>query len=157
MIGNDVIDLGLARRESDWTRKGFLDKLFFESEKNYILKSDYPEIAVWNLWSRKEAVYKIHNRLTGIRSFIPHKIECFIENQAIGLAICNGEIYVTQTEIASDFIHSIAVMEKQNLQKLMFLDREEVTKKEGLPFSKTNGKPISISHHGRFEYIVALQ
>ena len=28
MIGNDVIDLQQSRQESNWQRKGFLEKLF---------------------------------------------------------------------------------------------------------------------------------
>ncbi len=60
MIGNDVVDLALAKVESNWQRKGYLDKLFTTKEQNLIFCSENPTIMVWILWSRKEAVYKIH-------------------------------------------------------------------------------------------------
>ena len=34
MIGNDIVDLDLARTQSNWQRKGFLDKIFTKKEKN---------------------------------------------------------------------------------------------------------------------------
>jgi phosphopantetheinyl transferase (holo-ACP synthase) len=71
MIGNDIVDLALARKESNWQRKGFLDKIFTKKEQLQIVTAQNPETMVWNLWSRKEAVYKIYNRETGIRAFIP--------------------------------------------------------------------------------------
>jgi phosphopantetheinyl transferase (holo-ACP synthase) len=62
MIGNDIVDLSLAPKESNWKRKGFLDKIFTKNEQLRIIKSDNPENMVWNLWTRKEAAYKIFNR-----------------------------------------------------------------------------------------------
>jgi hypothetical protein len=39
---------------------------------------------VWNLWSRKEAAYKIYNRATGIRGYFPLNLECAYENSTTG-------------------------------------------------------------------------
>ena len=66
MIGNDVIDLKAAKKESNWRRKGFLQKLFTETEQDYILHSENPFLSVWLFWSMKEAFFKaqessIHN------------------------------------------------------------------------------------------------
>ena len=77
MIGNDIIDLTLAKLESNWQRKGFLEKLFTTFEQSLICNSENPEQMVWHLWSRKEAAYKIYHRETKIRAFIPMQIECF--------------------------------------------------------------------------------
>ena len=63
MIGNDVIDLTLANQESNWKRKGFLQKLFSASEQQRILKSANPSQMVWILWSIKESVYKANLRM----------------------------------------------------------------------------------------------
>ena len=71
MIGNDVVDIQLAKIESNWQRKGYLDKIFTENEQIYISNSLEPDIAVWNLWTRKEAAYKIWNTQTGLRKFNP--------------------------------------------------------------------------------------
>jgi len=57
MIGNDIVDLELALKESNWKRKGFLNKIFTNEEQLLISSAINPEIMVWNLWSRKEAAY----------------------------------------------------------------------------------------------------
>ena len=64
MIGNDIVDLALTRKENNWKRNGFLDKIFTVKEQILITNSENPEFTVWNLWSRKEATYKIINRQT---------------------------------------------------------------------------------------------
>ena len=33
MIGNDIIDLAFARKESNWQRPGFLNKIFTPDEQ----------------------------------------------------------------------------------------------------------------------------
>lgn len=151
MIGNDIVDLELARSESNWKRRGFLDKLFTENEKACIRNAENQELAVWGLWSRKEAVYKIYNRLTGICAFMPSKIECLAD----GLVFCAGNIYHTQTQVTPDFIHSVAVLQQSNLTEITYLERNHIVKHCGIPFSK-NGNPASVSHHGNFERIVTI-
>ena len=37
MIGNDIVDLKLAKNQSNWQRKGFLEKQFTEEEQKTIL------------------------------------------------------------------------------------------------------------------------
>ena len=76
MIGNDIVDLALAKKESNWKRNRFLDKIFTETEQLLIFHSENPEIMVWNLWSRKEAAYKIYNRETGIRGYFRSILRC---------------------------------------------------------------------------------
>ena len=41
MIGNDIIDLSLAETESNWQRKGFLEKQFTAKEQA-IIDTAYP-------------------------------------------------------------------------------------------------------------------
>lgn len=157
MIGNDVIDLDLARKESRWKRKGFLDKLFTPTEKELILNAQNPETTVWNLWSRKEAVYKIFNRETGLRAFMPLKIECLFENEKEGTVLCNGKSYYSRTEIGSESICTIAVLNPADFDKIVILrNRDEIHKYKTKPYFGIQRKPASISHHGRFEQIVAL-
>lgn len=153
MIGNDVIDLALARKESNWRRKGYLDKIFTAAEQTMITNSENPELTIWELWSRKEAVYKIYNRESNHRGFIPIKIECF----GNGKVTCGGQSYFTNTTIDSESIATIAVLEQSKLHQIVCLqNRENVGLKEGLPYHKISLKPVSISHHGRFEQIVTL-
>lgn len=158
MIGNDVVDLQLAHSESNWQRRGFLDKIFTPNEKRFILNSENPEIWVWNLWSRKEAVYKIYNRQTGIRAFIPHKIECFDFESQIGKVVCEDKIYHTQTEISETMIHSIAVTQLTDFQNIFIPDSSSVIRKNGdIPYILGSDDFISISYHGNFYKIVGLK
>lgn len=161
MIGNDIIDLALARKESNWKRVGFLNKIFTSKEQFLIQHAEDPEMMVWNLWSRKEAAYKIYNRETGIRAFIPIQLECIYENINMGLVQCNGRVYFTKTKISKDEIHTIAVAEKKLFKQLKIIDSAKtILKKEGIPFvfcSESNQiNPASISHHGRYRKGIML-
>ena len=161
MIGNDIVDLALALKESNWKRKGYLDKIFTKNEQLLIIKSDNPENTVWNLWSRKEAAYKIFNRNTGIRIYNPIQFECFETDKSIGKVMCNGVLYYTKTEINSDYIHTVSVLNSTDFKRIKLLNKNiEIVKIDGIPFLKGNNKkvlsPISISNHGKFEKIVSL-
>jgi phosphopantetheinyl transferase (holo-ACP synthase) len=155
MIGNDIVDLALARKESNWKRNRFLDKIFTVKEQLLIADSENPEIMVWNLWSRKEAAYKIYNRETGIRGYFPLQLECSYENEISGSVSIKGNMYFTKTTISDAFIHTIAVVKKENFDAVKKLNSNlTISKTNGIPFiidEQTKiAKPISISHHGRF-------
>ncbi|TDD94881.1 4'-phosphopantetheinyl transferase family protein [Flavobacterium cellulosilyticum] len=165
MIGNDIVDLALAQKDSNWRRHGFLDKIFTEKEQLLILKSEYPETMVWNLWSRKEASYKIYNRQTQKRGYFPLQLECFtvdiINDFYYGNVIINEQIYFTKTEITSQYINTIAVLKVSDFDSIQFLKSNTAIQKDnGLPFYRDPKnavlKPVSISHHGRFEQIVCI-
>ena len=160
MIGNDIIDLALAAKDSNWERPGFLQKIYTLHEQELIRSSPNPELAVWNLWSRKEAAYKILARMLNIRRIIPLKFECSGISE-IGTVNCPDHTFHTRTEIFSDWIHTIAVYESHHFDLIVDLPTTTEIHKEGvLPFAK-NGKgeliPISVSHHGRFHRIVSLE
>lgn len=165
MIGNDIVDLAFARKESNWKRKGFLEKIFTTNEQLLILNSQNPETTVWNLWSRKEAAYKIYNRLTQKRAFIPQQLECFdleIKNGIIyGKVVCYNAVYFTKTIITVECIETVAVLNPEDFDKIKTIDSpKNIIKTNGIPnyFDSQNNiwKPISKSHHGRFERIVGL-
>jgi phosphopantetheinyl transferase (holo-ACP synthase) len=162
MIGNDIIDLAVAKKESNWERAGFLQKIFTEKEQNLILSSKNPEILVWNLWSRKEAAYKIYNRITGIRAYIPHLLECFYENEDSGTVKCRGYLFFTKTMITGDKIHTVAVCNKEDLSQIELLEQtNSIQKINGIPFYidpiSQQQTPVSISNHGRYSACVVLQ
>lgn len=165
MIGNDIIDLALARKESNWQRKGFLDKIFTNKEQLMILDAKNPEVMVWNLWSRKEAAYKIYNRKTGIRGYFPLQLECSdlkISNQIIfGKVSIKDNMYFTKTSITKEFINSIAVEKLDDFNRIKQLkNRDSIVKNNGMPsfLNKKNLRlsPVSISHHGGFKQIIAF-
>jgi phosphopantetheinyl transferase (holo-ACP synthase) len=155
MIGNDIVDLALAKKESNWQRNRFLDKIFTKNEQQMILNDANPEIMVWNLWSRKEAAYKIYNRETGFRGYFPLQLDCSFENATLGTVSIKKRIYFTQSKIENDSIYTIAVAEKKHFDKIENINLAiEIIKINGIPFiidsaSKIK-KPVSITHHGRF-------
>jgi phosphopantetheinyl transferase (holo-ACP synthase) len=165
MIGNDIVDLVAAKKESNWKRAGFLDKIFTEREQLLILSAENPEQLVWDLWSRKEAAYKIYNRQTGVRAYIPLQLECYdskIENGIrFGKVVCNSQIYYTKTEISEANIHSIAVTRISDFDSIQYLENNSnIQKTNGIPNwidkEKSVLKPVSISHHGRFTRRIGL-
>lgn len=165
MLGNDIVDLALAQQASNWKRKGFLDKIFTTREQLLISNAENPAIMVWNLWSRKEAAYKIYNRKTQMRGYFPLQLECFdlysIDGVLFGKVAIKSFVYFTKTEINTEFISTIAVENPCDFQKIKTLEnRKNIQKNNGIPnyFDQNNSvsKPVSISHHGRFEQIISI-
>lgn len=166
MIGNDVIDLQQSRQESNWQRKGFLEKLFTTEEQQLINNNSEPEIITWLLWSMKESAYKILNRETKIREFIPQKLVCKLLSQndksATGQVSYIENIYHTKTLIYDDLIHTIAVNFLEELDLVFEIDKKDILKDiNGIPWVCITGQDqyrvASISNHGRFEKIVTIE
>ena len=108
MRGNDLVDIRLAAKESNWKRKGFLEKLFTQEEKEIIIQSDDPQRMVWAFWSMKEAAYKIHTQLFGGRFFAPLKFSCALEASGDGKVMIGQAVYQTRTNFTKDYIYSVA-------------------------------------------------
>lgn len=171
MIGNDIVDRWACQRESNWKRKGWLDKLFSPSEQALIKDYSRPEIMVWLLWSMKEAAYKIYNRNTGDTCFTPARLECdslaIAEDTASGMVFFKSHDYYIRSIIVPDFIHSTASM-KDNLALATIYINQVRSAGPNYPgghiyFKDYRGIPylveccsgkvraVSFSHHGRFE------
>ena len=111
MIGNDVIDLSLAKTASIWQRKGFLSKVFTAKEMGYIKKTEHPFHMVWQLWSMKESAYKINMQQYQRRFFSPKKIECTLfDDLQDGVVKIDSDYYVTFSTKNMAFIHTVAVL-----------------------------------------------
>ncbi|HOY12586.1 MAG TPA: 4'-phosphopantetheinyl transferase superfamily protein [Saprospiraceae bacterium] len=114
MIGNDVIDIGTTRQESNWKRKGFLQKLFTDKECQFILEGDDPEFFVWLIWSAKESAYKIVHRSQQKMFFSPKKFE-FIEdhfsneNGITGRIKFEESFFDFKSKVEGDSIHTTAI------------------------------------------------
>lgn len=164
MIGNDVIDLIAARSESNWQRRGFLQKLFTEAEQEAIHAFAEPGLMVWILWSMKESAYKIYNRETGHRAFIPHLLECSINDTRPfnGIVTLHNKKYYTTTIVHKEMIHTVAVEDTDKIERIYEINQEEVLKDASdLPYALIQQSsipvPVSVSHHGRFQKIVCIR
>jgi len=165
MIGNDVIDLQQSRQESNWQRRGFIEKLFSTNEQLLIAEDSNPETMVWLLWSMKEAAYKVYNRQTKIRKYIPKQLICSIvskeNNQITGLVNCNENLYYTKTILSKEAIHTVAVRDLNDLDRVIEIEKKGIVKDaNGVPNLSNAAsdafQDVSISHHGRFEKVVTL-
>lgn len=151
LIGNDIIDLELAKIESNWQRKGYLQKIFTEDEQAVILNSIDPSVTVWLLWSMKEAAYKIYSRTVNETSYAPLKLVTKIISSTLstveGRVYVNQFMYFTQSLVEEKLIHTISASTKEILHSIT--SRISVHTDGNYPDYKTT-KPQSVSHHGAY-------
>ncbi len=116
MIGNDIVDLQLAQKESNWKRPRFLQKIFTEEEQDFIHAAPNKDTAVWLLWSGKESVYKIIARLQKRRFFAPKKIvfctDDFSRRENLTAKVVSTEhTFFIQSVVTDTHIHTIAQLD----------------------------------------------
>lgn len=162
MIGNDVVDLTLARTESNWRRKGFLDKIFTASEQKLILKASNQDEMVWMLWSLKESTYKAYTRIDFKRGFYPIQIEVKslikVNHQYFSKIFLFGHHFKGKTNIHSTIINSIVVCSHLKYKNIIEDYTNAIIKgKNALPLCEISNNLVSISHHGNFKKVVALK
>jgi phosphopantetheinyl transferase (holo-ACP synthase) len=183
MIGNDVVDLNLAQSQSNWQRKGFLEKQFTKEEQDYIVNSENSFEKVWLLWSMKEAAYKCYTQKYQKRFFAPKKFNCKIISNHTGSVEIENSKYSINYLISESYIHSIAFVNSSEkmVKELFFIHKNdsatkitnqnlllkfssdtELFKNEfGIPSLYQNKEklPISIStsHHGNYGAFAILE
>lgn len=159
MIGNDVVCLATAKSESNWRRPNYLTKIFTDDEQQFILQSADRDVAVWSLWSKKEAVYKIVNRMEHIMKFNPLQYSCGTLESTDFVVYKNAK-YFTVTESTSEIIHTIAVTTQSDFKNVIKIDADKIEKVNSLPFYRTENNQLhcaSVSHHGDYYYAIGLK
>ncbi|KAA5532243.1 4-phosphopantetheinyl transferase family protein [Taibaiella lutea] len=174
MIGNDIVDLNISRQESNWQRKGWMQKIFSAEEQAVIYLSADQEKMVWLFWSMKEAAYKIFNRNSGKICYAPDSLHCTIDKisqeEALGKVLHKGIVYHTHSVFETDYIHTVAKPEAVNDKINITLIRkvnEPIKLPAHLTLNKDNlGIPYlldinsghsidaSLSHHGSYTALV---
>lgn len=165
MIGNDVVDLALAQKQSNWKRPGFLEKTMTGQERAFIANADNPAHWVWLFWSMKETAYKAWNRETGIRAFNPARFDCRLTDTGLDFAEGNVSIDRNRYECWSiwneDGIRTFGKKHDFNIDLYQYdvvtKDRFEhqnyiVRDRDGRPVfghKKNETALISASQHGR--------
>ncbi|MFD2529852.1 MULTISPECIES: 4'-phosphopantetheinyl transferase family protein [Polaribacter] len=176
-IGNDIVDLNLAKTQSNWQRNGFLDKQFSQKEQQEIYNSKNPFLQVWQFWSMKEAAYKCYTQQVEKRFFAPLKFECTLISKDQGTVFFEDKIFYTTTTFNPFYVSTIAKQNatttsifskigksdnvdkdlKTELASIVSLKLEEITKRKssvGAPLYYYREKKItqscSISHHGNY-------
>ncbi len=176
-IGNDIVDLKLAKTESNWERRGFLEKQFTQKEQGEILNSENSFFKVWLFWSMKEAAYKCYTQKVKERFFAPQKFECTITPKDRGIVVFEENIFYTVSVFNAFYMSTIAREKKEetvifstiglpsaiDLDLKIKLASETGVSVEGIEKRKTTiGAPLfyykeellikscSISHHGKY-------
>lgn len=158
-IGNDIIDLKLARLESNIFRKGYLDKILSSAEQKTMFESEYPWLQFWIFWSQKEAVYKLIRQKGENRGFYPFKIEIQNSDIKLGKVCFKNQIYYTQTKVNDDRLETISLEDPNNFNRIKSLNSNmQFLRNDEIPFIEMNKKKqaLSKSHHGRFESCVSV-
>lgn len=176
MIGNDIIDLSLAKIESNWQRKGLVEKLFSNDEQELIFEASNSFEMVWRLWSMKEAAYKIVAQQHNIRFFAPKKFNCKLIQDLKGVVCYKDQKFYTSSTINQYYILTTAgivkeikehtemvspdqidTMIKSKLSTLTALKISGIKQKKsknGAPSYYYKSTPLtsscSISHHGKY-------
>ncbi|WP_316813808.1 4'-phosphopantetheinyl transferase superfamily protein [Pedobacter heparinus] len=150
MIGNDIVDLEAALKESDWRRKGYLEKIFSPDERFLISSAKDAETMVWLLWTMKESAYKIFSRAEKIRIFAPAAIVCnnliIHKNTATGHVRHQNQLYFTGSSITEKYIHTIAVPDMDLLNKV----EVKISSYDPGDSTYSASNPASVSHHGGY-------
>ncbi len=180
MIGNDIVDIQLAHIQSNWQRRGWMQKIYTPKEQNLILKSTNPEREVWILWTMKEATYKAHQRRFGLQpKYNPKSFECDTMQKSV---IIDDFEYEINTSITNEYIYSVAFLSNINYTSEVFTGKYEAKKRvkellnhksvkalqihmdkdtNGIPILKNNHTridiPFSLTHHGKFSAFAILQ
>jgi len=157
LAGNDIVDLRLAARESNWMRKGYLQKICSEKEQLLIRESEHANQLVWLFWSMKEAAYKIHSRKTGQRVYAPAALETTLQTldpgYSTGLVSVENCLYCTQSEFNNEMIHSLAAQEQSLLKET---EVRISLHQDGIYPDYACTNPHSVSHHGVYLALIYL-
>ncbi|MFK7807493.1 MAG: 4'-phosphopantetheinyl transferase superfamily protein [Saprospiraceae bacterium] len=146
MIGNDIVDLQLAKKESNWKRPRFLQKIFTEKEQMCIATAPNKELAVWLLWSKKESAYKIVARIKKCRFYAPKKLETMTTNldssslRNDGKVFFEGYTFSTKSKITNTHIHTIAQLE--NNKSTMLINSFRLAKSDHLSQRKITAQKL---------------
>jgi len=77
------------------------------------------------------------------------------EGEITGEVCCNGRLYFTRTAIYSDSIHTIAVTDLTDFDKVTEGIKDNIIKDAaGVPYIGCS--PASVSHHGRFSKVAYI-
>jgi phosphopantetheinyl transferase (holo-ACP synthase) len=176
LIGNDIIDLTLAKTESNWQRRGFLEKQFSANEQQLILNAQNSFEMVWRLWSMKEAAYKIFTQQHSVRFFAPKKFECKLMLDLNGVVCYKNQKFYTTSIVNQHYIFTRAALTKETSSYSEMVSPDQIDtmikdklnvltglKMTGIKQKKSkNGVPsyhykttlltssCSISHHGKY-------
>ncbi|WP_127845436.1 4'-phosphopantetheinyl transferase family protein [Psychroflexus aestuariivivens] len=172
MIGNDIVDLNLAKASSNIFRPRYFKKILNTSELSFIQESQDQFLCFWRIWTLKEAAYKAFQRLFLFDNFYnPKLFSTTIINSELALVSYQNQILEFKSKMNSKYIYSWTSSDK-NRQNIIGSCKSEVKRQinqslnlesfnlnkdeNGFPFVQVlkQKASISISHHGQFYAVI---
>ena len=120
MIGNDIIDIKLARSQQKWQHSGYLKKLFTVQEQAAIVNAQDPFNQICLFWSLKESAYKITIQQGDQPRYAPKSLSCTMLNEHEGQVVYKDKIYYTYSTVNQDIIYTRALLFKKALSISQF-------------------------------------
>ena len=145
MLGNDIVDIEEAHRASNWRRPRLLDKLFTPKEQKLISHSENSFLMVWQLWSMKEAAYKLYTQLCPSRFYNPKNFKCNIEAASKSVSYNTFYCYV-ETKMTSDYILSEAHLNQSKMVSEVLMFNSKNVKDQSTILKTQLLKKLSIWH-----------
>ncbi|MDT0690162.1 4'-phosphopantetheinyl transferase superfamily protein [Salegentibacter sp. F188] len=133
MIGNDIVDLKLAAKESNWKRPRLHSKIFSETEQEILQHSKNPEQCFWLLWTMKEAAYKAHQRRFSLpRKFNPKSFGCSLNTSegsaSSGVVEVDNWHYCITAHISEKVIHCVASAENPEVKTKLITEHKNLNR-----------------------------
>jgi phosphopantetheinyl transferase (holo-ACP synthase) len=149
VTGNDIVDIKIAAAESNWKRKGFLEKIFTLQEQQYLKEAAVPDEMVWKLWTMKESAYKIYTRQHGGRFFAPQKFSCTLFTETTGIVEYDNNSCQTITFTTKDYIYSTArpkkVINAEFMNSCFYLPQTALIRQQQFIYKKIIDRYSSIT------------
>lgn len=171
MTGNDVIDLSLSRGLFRKFKSDRLnEKIFSKIELAELEEEDHQTLL--RKWTMKEAAYKAYQRYHQQNAkFNPFDIHTDILGLEYGQAFIHGQKIPLRTFIFKDHIYTIVDGSTTNFSiryrsasdlsyqlSIFFQSHDWTIRKDVLNiptlYRKDEAHPISITHHGDFNYLL---
>ena len=169
MIGNDIVDLAKAKRDTFIFRPRYLDKLCSREEVNLVRSSSNSIQTFWRLWTMKETAYKAYQRQFSFGAkYNPFAFSSQLIDEEVGIVSYQNHTLITRSFKTDKFMYSeVSHSEVHNTffgSTAAFLSHLKTefqlafppivsTSVEGLPMLKLNQDsiPFSKTHHGHFQ------
>lgn len=107
-IGNDIVDLKDPQAQGKAGNIRFLARVCAGNELLFVGQALDPHVALWTLWSIKEASYKAFQKFFPASQFIPNQLIC--EEAASDVWRCRFLEMLCHVKVCinADFVHAIA-------------------------------------------------
>jgi phosphopantetheinyl transferase (holo-ACP synthase) len=106
MIGNDIVDLDLAKKKHRWQDQRFLQKIFSKKEQQLISEAADPFCCIWRLWSMKESAFKALKHTAPGILFSPVNYHCDLYSSTTGNVTFENHLYQMNSMVEQRFIYT---------------------------------------------------